>query len=112
MNISRRHKIKTINKKDEIKYILNNGKKIYTKLGPIFLYLSKENSFSKTAILLKRNCGTAVKRNYIKRIFKNYIKDVFSNSEKYNRLIFIYGYKNKVNYDLLVSELQIIKNYL
>ncbi|RQV96920.1 MAG: ribonuclease P protein component [Calditrichaeota bacterium] len=111
MNLSKKHNLKTINRKDEIKKILESGKRIYTKYGPIFLYSSNEDKIKKTAILIKKSIGSAVKRNYIKRIFRNLIVNFIINSKSYNRVIFIYNHKNKTGFKELYEELKILNNF-
>ncbi len=102
MNITRQHKITTISGRDEIKFILDNGKKKYTRLGLIFLYKEvDESEFQKAAILLKKNIGSAVKRNYVKRIIRHFLRDYITLFKNYNRVIFLYTYRGDIDYNSL-----------
>ena len=111
MNLSKKHNIRTISRKDEIRQILENGKKIYTKYGPIFLYFSNEVKIKKAAVLIKKKIGSAVKRNYIKRIFKNLIINYLKNSKSFNRIVFIFNVNDKIGYKELYVELKSLNKY-
>jgi len=104
MNISRTLKISSISKKDEISSILNNSKKVYTKLGLIFLASDVQNESLKAAFLIKKNCGSAVKRNYIKRILRHFVREFYNLFNSHNRIIFLYRFKGDVDYNLLKRE--------
>ena len=104
MNISRTLNISSINKKDEIGRVLNSGKKVYTKLGLIFLASDDLDASLKAAFLIKKNCGSAVKRNYIKRILRHFVRECYKLFKSYNRIIFLYRYKGDVDYSLLKRE--------
>ena len=105
MNISSLHKIKTLKKRNEIKAVLDKGKKIKTKYGLIFLYKNVDGKEKKAAILLKKSVGSAVRRNYIKRILRAIIRsnnDLFFNN--CNRVVIIYNYKGKDALALIEEE--------
>lgn len=104
MNISKPLKIYTIVKRDEIKNLLESSKKVYTKFGLIFLYREEDDIEKKIAVLVKKNCGTAVKRNYIKRIIRHFIRDYYYMFSKDNRIIFLFRFKGKVNFNLVKNE--------
>ena len=104
MNIARTLKISTIGKKDEINYIFNSGKKVYTKLGLIFLASNVQDESLRVAILIKKNCGSAVKRNYIKRILRHFVRECYKLFKCHNRIILLYGYKGDMDYNLLKRE--------
>ena len=105
MNISSLHNIKTLRKRNEIKAVLDNGRKISTKYGLIFLHKEADNEEKKAAVLLKKTVGSAVKRNYIKRILRSIIRNnyklFFNNC---NRIVFIYNYKGKSTFSLIEKE--------
>ena len=96
MNISKTLKISTLGKRDEIKNLLESSKKVYTKFGLIFLYIDKDDINKKIAVLVKKNCGTAVKRNYIKRIIRHFTHEYYYMFSKYNRIIFYTDLKEKL----------------
>jgi ribonuclease P protein component len=105
MNISSRHNIVSLKERSEVNTIFEKGKKISTRYGPVFLYKSMtDHRYTKVAILLKKNTGTAVKRNYIKRIIRNFVRKNRSCLDKYNRIIFLFNSKKTVNYKLLERE--------
>ena len=104
MNISRTLKISSISKKDEIGRVLNSGKKVYTKVGLIFLASDMQDESLKVAFLIKKNCGSAVKRNYIKRILRHFVREFYNLFKSHNRIIFLYRYKGDVDYNLLKRE--------
>ncbi len=101
MNISKTHKISTIKQREEIKYVLENSRKIYTRLGIIFLQRSEKNDEMKIAILVKKSCGSAVKRNYIKRIIRHFTLDHYQYLKRFNRIIFLYNYRENIDYHKL-----------
>ncbi len=104
MNISRTLNIAALGKKDEIKNLLNLSKKIYTKFGLIFLFKTNEDECTRAAILVKKSCGTAVQRNYIKRIIRHFLREHYFMFSKYNRIVFLYRFKGKVNFNLLKND--------
>lgn len=105
MNISSLHNIKTLKKRIEIKAVLDNGKKISTKYGLIFLHSDEKDVTKKAAVLLKKSVGSAVKRNYIKRILRSIIRNhhelIFNNC---NRVVFIYNYRGDSAFSLIEKE--------
>jgi ribonuclease P protein component len=105
MNISSLHNIKTLRKRNEIKAVLDYGKKISTKYGLIFLYNDGEHLDKKAAVLLKKSVGSAVKRNYIKRILRSIIRNhhniIFNDC---NRVVFIYNYNGDSAFSLIEEE--------
>lgn len=105
MNLSKRHNIKSLKKNDEIKYVLNNGKKLYTKFGIIFLLNIKADQQRKAAVLLKKSTGNSVKRNYIKRILRQILTDYFLLFNSYNRVIIMYQSQRDVDYQSVKKEI-------
>ena len=106
MNLSRRLNIVTIRKSNEIQEVLNNSKKIYHKYGIIFLNRNKAvKEKLRAAILVKKNCGSAVRRNYIKRIGRNFIVRNITLFKDYNRVIFLFLSKDRFKYKDLEQEL-------
>lgn len=101
MNISKTHNISTLKKREEIKYVLDNSKKIYTRLGVIFLQHSDNNDEMKVAILVKKSCGSSVKRNYVKRIIRHFVRDHYRFLKNYNRIIFLYNSREDTGYHKL-----------
>ena len=104
MSLSAQHNIVSIKKDDEIKKILANGKKIYTKYGIFFLAESPKIDPPGFAILIKKNVGNAVFRNYCKRLVREYTRkrlDIFS---KYSRILFLYNFRGDVAFDLMSDE--------
>jgi ribonuclease P protein component len=112
MNISSRHKIFSIGNKDEIKEILANGKKISTRLGPVFLYNENTNNELRAGILLKKDAGIASIRNYIKRIFRECIRNRYREIKNYNRIILIYTVKRSLNYNEFCNEFCKLYQYI
>lgn len=104
MNLSSQHNFTSLSNKEEISYILNRGKKIYTRFGLIFYLNMKDVLGKKIAILIKKNIGKAHHRNYIKRIIRHFIKSDITLLSKYNRVIFLYRFKGKVKYKDLQEE--------
>ncbi len=96
MNLSKRHKLFSIKDKYEIKFILENGKRINTKFGPVFLLFEKTKDDRKSCILLKKNIGKAFYRNYIKRILRVYIVNKITLFNSYNRVIFLYRDRSRI----------------
>ncbi|APF20964.1 ribonuclease P protein component [Caldithrix abyssi] len=106
MNLSRRHNIVSIRQTNEIKEVLDNSKKVYHKYGIIFLNKSKDvREKLRAAVLVKKNCGSAVRRNYIKRIGRNFIVRNITLFKKYNRVIFLFLSKEPFKYRDLEKEL-------
>jgi len=105
MNISKLHKITSLRKREEIRFVFENGRKIKTKYGLIFVLKKIEKNNKKAAILLKKNIGSAVKRNYVKRILRAIIRinheNIFNN---YNRVLFLFNYKGPINFSLIEKE--------
>ena len=104
MSLSVRHNIVSIKKDDEIKSLLANGKKVYTKYGIFFLAESPKIDPPGFAVLIKKNVGNAVSRNYCKRLVREYARihlDLFS---KYSRILFLYNFRGTVAFNLLSDE--------
>lgn len=97
MNLSKRHNIISIKDKSEIRFILNYGKKINTKFGPVFLFNVANDNNKKAAVLLKKNIGKAHYRNYIKRLLRVYIIKKIILFKTYNRVIFLYRSKSRIS---------------
>ncbi len=107
MNLSRRLKIKSIRKSYEIKEVLDKSKKVYHKYGIIFLDKKKQKNVRenlRAAILVKKNCGTAVRRNYIKRIGRSFIVKNITLFKDYSRVIFLFLSKENFKYHDLEKE--------
>jgi len=98
MNLSKTPKVVSINKKEEIQQIINQGTKVSTGLGPIFFYQHEPSTINKIAILLKKNIGTAVRRNYIKRILREIIRENNHIFNRFNRIVIIFSKRDNVNY--------------
>jgi ribonuclease P protein component len=105
MNISKLHNIKSLKKRLDISKVLENGKKIRTKYGLIFLFNDISDDRNKAAVLLKKSIGSAVKRNSVKRRIRSIIRGnvlIFFNS--YNRVVFIYTYHGNDKFSLIEEE--------
>ncbi len=98
MNLSKTHNIRSLKRKNEIKDLLTNGKKVFTKYGLIFYQDQSAAEYNAIAILIKKKCGNAVKRNYIKRIIRSFIREYANELTAYNRMVFLYTYLGTVNY--------------
>ena len=105
MNISNLHKITSLRKREEIRFVLENGRKIRTKYGLIFVLKEIKKDNKRAAILLKKNIGSAVKRNYVKRILRSIIRTnhgyIFNS---YNCVLFLFNYKGPINFALIEKE--------
>jgi ribonuclease P protein component len=102
MNLSSQPNSTSLKAKNEISLVLNNGKKIKTTIGPVFLFKDDNVEDKKVAVLIKKNVGKAYYRNYIKRIIRYYVRSEFTLFEKFNRVIFLYGYTGeKIKYEFL-----------
>jgi ribonuclease P protein component len=104
MNLSKRLNYYSLADKDEISVILKYGTKKVTRFGPVFFYYAKKNKTTKIAILVKKAIGKAHYRNYIKRIIRYYIRTDFTLLDKYNRVIFLYRYSEKIKFKQLKDE--------
>jgi len=104
MNLSKQPKISSLKNKSQIQDLLKSNEKVFTKYGIIFLKNDKECSDIKSAILIKKKCGNAVKRNYIKRLIRYFVREHAVQLGKHNRFIFLYLYQGKIKY----SELETI----
>ena len=105
MNISSRHNIVSLKKKEEIDHVFRKGKKYHTRYGPVFMYKSSDRDHcTRVAILLKKSVGSAVQRNYIKRIIRNFVARNFQIIKGSNRLIFLYNSREPVSYARLEKE--------
>ena len=105
MNISSRHNIVSLKKKDEIKKLFANSKKKRLDFGTLFLANQKNDSKTRIAILVKKLCGNAVQRNRIKRLIRAVIRLNPQLFEKYNRVIILYSKKNKVSFRSIEHQL-------
>jgi len=104
MNLSAPFKINKIKKQSEIKKILSEGRKVYTKYGIFFLLQEIELSETFYAVLLKKNIGNAVLRNNKKRLTKEYLRKNISKFKNYNRIIFLYNHDGDEKYSSLENE--------
>lgn len=96
--------IVSIKKNAEIKELLEKSKKIHTRYGLIFL---NKESFSDQigfAVLIKKSVGNAVRRNYCKRIIRAYFRNNLKLFVNYGKVLFLYNYKGKLNFQDLVEE--------
>jgi ribonuclease P protein component len=98
MNLSKTHNIRSLKSKNEIKDLLANGEKVFTKYGLIFYQNQPATDYNAIAILIKKRCGNAVKRNYIKRIIRSFIREYAEELTAYNRMVFLYTYLGTVTY--------------
>ena len=103
MNLSDRHKIKSIKKSYEIKELLSSGQKVYTNNGIFFLAKSKEKNLS-IGVLIKKSVGNAVKRNYYKRIVREYIKNRMVKFCEYNKILFLFTAESNIKYNDLIDD--------
>ena len=104
MNSSAQHKIKSLKSQNEIKQLLQSGKKIHTKFG-IFFLGNNETPEKQIGVLVKKAVGIAVKRNYYKRIIREYIRTNLDNFSAYNKIIFVINKKIDVPFSQLKMEL-------
>jgi len=107
MNLSARHRIKSLKNKDDIQKLLAGGKKKPTKYG-LFFFSSEERGEKDSlefAVLIKKSTGIAVWRNYCKRIIREYIRKNYDYFMNFRKVIFLYNYTGKINFHLLETEL-------
>ena len=104
MNISRRHNISSLKKKNEIDLVFKYGEKKHTKLGPVFLHNDRNNEMRKVAVLVKKHVGSSVNRNYIKRIIRYFITHHSFILDNHNRIIFLFNRRKPVEYSKLKEE--------
>lgn len=104
MNLSKALNIQSLQNKEEIKHLLKNGQKIYTKFGLIFLQNNPADEITKVGILMKRSSGCAVKRNYVKRVIRNFVRNNFTLFKGHNRIIFLYNFIGVISYNQLRDE--------
>ena len=105
MNISKRLNISTLKKKHEIREIMDRGTKVYLKTGLIFLFKKEDSKDLKAAFLIKKKIGNAVKRNYIKRVLRSILRENYNIFNKYNRIIFLYNYRGRVDFKFIESSI-------
>lgn len=106
MNLSNPLKCSVLTNKNEISVVLKNGTKIKSEIGNLYFFNDEKEPFKKAAIFVKKNIGKAFYRNYIKRIIRFYIRSDFTLFEKYNRVIFFYNYRKRINYKLLKEKIE------
>jgi ribonuclease P protein component len=104
MNSHAHPNIQIIKKNSEIKDLLSQGKKIYTKFGFFFIGNNTDQKNFRFAILIKKSVGNAVWRNYCKRITRVYIRNRRDKFIKNNLVLFVYTFKGKIRYKLLEEE--------
>lgn len=105
MNSSAPPEIKKIKNRQDIKKILENGRKVFTSVGVFFLIENKEDPCFHFAVLIKKSIGNAVKRNYYKRIFRSFVKNNISVFKQYNFVVFLFNKSVKTDYNDLSVEL-------
>ena len=105
MNILSKKKIRTLSKKDEIKQVLDKGKKVYFRFGLIFLFNEENQNHLRVGILVKKSCGNAVKRNYIKRICRAFVRNYSYLFKNTNRVIFLFNKNCQIKYKDLEKEI-------
>ncbi len=104
MNLSKTHNIRSLKSKNEIKDLLANGQKVFTKYGLLFYKRHPETEYNAIGILIKKKCGNAVKRNYIKRIIRSFIREYAEELTVYNRMVFLYTYSGRITYSELKEQ--------
>lgn len=107
MNISVRHNIFSLKRKNDIEKLLANGLKKHTRYGVFFFDLDQKikNGPVEFAVLIKKNVGKAIWRNYCKRIVREYVRKHNAFFKNFQKVIFLYNYEGKINYNLLEKEL-------
>lgn len=106
MNLNRKHRISTISNRQEIRHILDSGRRTFVKhIGVLFVFQENSDINKKAAILIKKSIGCAAKRNYVKRIFRHFIREHFDRFGRFNRVILIYNGKSDLNYNELKERL-------
>ena len=96
MSLSVPHKIESIKKNNDIKNLMLEGDKIFTKYGIFFLNRDIKNNTFEFAVLIKKSVGKAVWRNYCKRLVREYMRAHIQIFTRYNNILFIYNYKGKI----------------
>lgn len=110
MNLISQLNCSTLTDQAEISLVFKKGKKIKSDFGIIYCLNDKTKVDYKIAILIKKNVGKAFYRNYIKRIIKYYIRNHFTLLKKYNRVIFLYSYKEKIKYPFFKENITLALN--
>ncbi len=110
MNLSKQLKFSSLSSKQEISNIFEKGKKLKSKIGPIYFYNDNNSIETKFAILVKKNIGKANYRNYIKRIIRFYIRTHAALFENFNRVIFLYNNQNQIKYNSLSHDYDLVLN--
>lgn len=111
MNLSKTPKIKSLKSRDEIKDLFSSAEKVRTQFGTIFLKRDSSDEIL-AGILIKKITGNAVQRNYSKRIIRHFIRVHAQELQTYNKIIFLYLFKGKINYSKLESGyLKALKKY-
>ena len=103
MNLSGLPEIRSLKSRKNIKNILDNGKKTYTRFG-IFFFAKSDSDFINFAVLVKKSIGKAVKRNYCKRIVREYVRLHRAQFKEYNQIIFLYNSNEDTSYNDLKKE--------
>lgn len=106
MNLSALPELRSLKSKKNIKNILDNGKKRYTRFGIFFLDKS-ETEYTYFAVLIKKSVGKAVKRNYCKRIVREYMRKNLSLFKNYNQIIFLFNSHQDTSFEELKKEFDI-----
>jgi ribonuclease P protein component len=104
MNLHAHPKIVIIKKNSEIRDIFLKGKKIHTKYGVFFLHEKSYKEQLRFAVLIKKKVGNAVHRNYCKRIVRSYIRNKINKFTENGKVLFVYTYEGKIEYNLLEQE--------
>ena len=104
MNSSALPNIVSIKKNAEINELFAKSKKIHTRYGLFFL--SKESLSDQIgfAVLIKKSVGNAVRRNYYKRIVRSYFRNNLKLFVNYGKVLFLFNYEGKINFQDLKEE--------
>lgn len=97
MSTSVQPRLKVIKKRNEIKEILQKGRRVKTNYGNFYLMRGDQN-IKRMAVLIKKQVGNAVQRNYCKRIVREYIRRSTGVFGSYHDIIFLYNFQGAVSY--------------
>ncbi|HGY54340.1 MAG TPA: ribonuclease P protein component [Caldithrix abyssi] len=107
MNLSRRLRIQSLKRRNEIQEVFDRGKKIYLGFGLLVLHNRPEDtSKRKVAVLVKKQCGNAVVRNQIKRVLRHVFCALPEIYNSYNRVVILYRERGRANYHSIYREMK------